>query len=369
MFVDARPDGEGPPPVCNLLTQSGCDAGQKCTWIRVSAGASDAEQLGQPGCAPQGAVALDGACMYGASGATTGFDNCMGGLICLASPAVEMASGSCRAMCSLTDATLPCAAGYSCGAYSKFFSNSSMDMPLAGVCDPTCNVLTQVRDSDQAPACGSTDPNAPNRGCYGFPSGTAAPTDFACTGAGDLGHREIVTPPIYTNSCLPGAIPMLYESTGSMSVVCIAPCAPLTINNTTNAESRDGAEPHSCPEMPLAVGVMNPARATGAGERCQHNWFWEDAATALSDASNNVGWCVDFTKYRWDDDMNAATPAVPWTLPETTTPYADIMNLQPTEDLFWGTAPYPMMLTGAPAKTPRAKDLGFRPLQTQRTVD
>jgi hypothetical protein len=281
-----------------------------------------------------------------------------------------MASGSCRSMCSLADATLPCATGFACGAYSKFFSNNSMDTPLAGVCDPTCNVLTQVRDSDGAEACGSTDPLMPNRGCYGFPSGTAAPTDFSCTGAGDLGHREVVTPPIYTNSCLPGAIPMLRESSGSMQVVCIAPCAPLTINNQQPAEARDGAEPHSCPQMPLAVGIMNPARATGAGERCQHLWFWEDAATVLSAASNGVGFCVDFTRYTWDDDQMPATPAVAWTLPETTTPYVDIMMPQPTEDIFWGTAPYPMMLNGS--KAPRvhtARDLGFRPLESQRSVD
>ena len=366
-FVDAAIDGAGPPLACNILTQTGCMAGEKCTWIRVSAGPSDAEQLGQVGCAPQGTVAVDGACSYGASGATTGFDNCVGGLICLASPATEMASGSCRSMCSLADATLPCAAGFACGAYSKFFSNNSMDTPLAGVCDPTCNVLTQVRDSDGEEACGSTDPLMPNRGCYGFPSGSAAPTDFSCTGAGDLGHREVVTPPIYTNSCLPGAIPMLRESSGSMQVVCIAPCAPLTINNTQPAEARDGAEPHSCPQMPLAVGVMNPARATGAGERCQHLWFWEDAATVLSAASNGVGFCVDFTRYEWDHDQMPATPAEAWTLPETTTPYTDIMNPLPTEDIFWGTAPWPMMLQGAP-RANSAANLGFRPLQTERSV-
>ena len=366
IFIDAAVDA---PVGCNLLTQTGCDVGEKCTWIRVSAGPSDAEQLGQPGCAPDGTVALDGACSYGTSGADTGFDNCIGGLICLASPAAEMASGTCRAMCSLADATLPCAAGFNCGAYSKFFSNNSMDTPLAGVCDESCDVLTQIRgDGDEA--CGSADPLMPNLGCYGFPSNDAAPTTFSCTGAGDLGHREVVPPPGFLNSCLPGAIPLLFEQSGSMQVVCIAPCAPLTINNTQPAEARDGAEPHSCPQMPLGVGVTDPPRATGAGERCQHMWFWEGSATPVTAVSNSVGFCVDFTRYDWDDDGMPATPRVPWTLPETLDPCANINDpttWQPTEDCFWGTTPLPMPVAPVHGGR-RASDLGFRPLEPQSSV-
>jgi hypothetical protein len=366
---------DGPPPICNLLTQSGCNVGEKCTWIRVSAGPSDAEQLGQVGCAPDGAAALDAACSYGASGATTGFDNCMGGLICLASPATEMASGTCKSMCSLADATLTCATGFACGAYSKFFSNTETDTPLAGVCEPTCNVLSQVRDSDGAPNCGA-DPmlTVPDRGCYGFPSQTAAPTTFSCTGAGDLGHREVVPPPPYLNSCLPGAIPLLRESSGAMQVVCIAPCQPETINSVTFAadpDVRDGAEPYSCPQMPVAIGIMNPARATGAGERCQHLWFWEGSVTPVTAPSNGVGFCVDFTRYTWDHDGMPATPPENWTLPETTMPCANINDAttwQPTEDCFWGTTPLPLTAAPLPQPPRRASDLGFQPLPTQRSA-
>jgi hypothetical protein len=368
IFIDAEDDAFVCNESCNVLTQTGCCADYKCSWVRVSTGDDDSQQLGQLACVPDGTVAVGEACSYGPSGASTGFDNCASGGICLASPAVEQASGSCSAICSLADAILPCATGFACGAYSKFFSNNPMDTPVAGVCDPTCDVLTQIR-SDGAEACGSSNPLMPNRGCYGFPSSNAAPTDFSCTGAGALGHRAIVTPPIYTNSCLPGAIPMLRESAASMARVCIAPCAPLTINNQQNPEALDGAEPHSCPQMPLAVGVMNPQRATGAGERCQFNWWWEDEETPIGPASNGVGWCVDFTKYEWDHDGNMGTPPVAWTLPETLTPYADIMNVQPTEDFFWGTAPYPTMLIGTkPARVHTARDLGFRPLESQRSL-
>src|SRR5262245_33556835 len=58
--VDAPPVG-GP---CNILTQSGCAAGQKCTWIRASV----SPPLGQVGCAPAGTVATNAACSYGPTG-------------------------------------------------------------------------------------------------------------------------------------------------------------------------------------------------------------------------------------------------------------------------------------------------------------
>jgi hypothetical protein len=237
--------------------------------------------------------------------------------------------------------------------------------PDAGPAVNTCNPLTQIRD-DGAPACGSANPAMPDLGCY--PAQGPDFTSFECAPAGTLGHRDVVTPPIYINACLPGAIPMLYESSGSMQVVCIAMCAPLRINNTEPDEARDGAEPHSCPEMPPGVGVVGPvARATGPFERCQHLWWWSSIDTAPHPLWNAYGVCVDFTKYTWDADQNPATPPVPWTLPETTDPYVDLMNPMPTEDLFWGTAPYPIPLTGAYApRAHTARDLGFRPLQRPR---
>jgi hypothetical protein len=350
-FCDAGWQPE--PERCDLFTQAGCAVGEKCTWIRVSTGANDQEQLGLLGCAPDGTVPLAGACMYGASGATTGYDNCVQGAICVAEPASEMAAGTCQAICSLDEVTLPCLTAHACVPRAKFFFNSPMERLLAGVCEPSCDPLTQRRDLDGAAMCGSADPSAPELGCYGFPSSDQTPTRFTCAPAGSGGHRTVVAPPVFTNSCAPGAVPLFVESTGSTQVVCIAYCAPLTTNVTMPLANRAGAPPYSCPE----VG------APGPGERCQHLWFWEDAATPRSAASNAYGFCIDFTRYTWDHDMNGATPPVSWTLPETTTPYVDPTNPQPTEDLFWGAAPYPATLTGAPRfRPPAARGLELRPL-------
>jgi hypothetical protein len=78
-----------PPPVvtCDVLAQTGCMTGQKCSWI------DDSATAGHIGCAPDGTVALGGACAHGAFGAT-GYDNCMKGTVCIA--------GHCDTICSNT---------------------------------------------------------------------------------------------------------------------------------------------------------------------------------------------------------------------------------------------------------------------------
>jgi hypothetical protein len=130
-----------------------------------------------------------------------------------------------------------------------------------------------------------------------------------------------------------------------MQVICVAMCQPLRVNNTQPEEARDGAEPYSCPEMPLGVGVVGPvARATGPNERCVHLWFFEGVDTPVTTASNGYGFCIDPTRYTWDHDQNPATPPAPWSLPETLNPFTgtDVINAESTDDVFWGYAPLPL---------------------------
>src|SRR5262245_38931909 len=58
---------------CNVLTQTGCNAGEKCTWIHDQ---TNPTPLGHIGCAPDGTAATGAACMYGADG-PMGYDNCL----------------------------------------------------------------------------------------------------------------------------------------------------------------------------------------------------------------------------------------------------------------------------------------------------
>src|ERR1051325_2581699 len=66
--------------LCDPVEQTGCDPGQKCTWVRDQA--SYSAYSGELACVPDGTVELDGNCTYGLSGGGSGYDNCKKGLIC-----------------------------------------------------------------------------------------------------------------------------------------------------------------------------------------------------------------------------------------------------------------------------------------------
>jgi hypothetical protein len=304
--IDAAMTGDSvTPAACNVTAQTGCATGEKCTWIRVAA--STTQQLGQLGCVPDGTAALDGACAYGASGTATGYDNCAKGLVCLASSTTEAAPGTCRTICdlaALAGAAGACPTNYGCGSYINLFANGS-DTAVAGVCDPTCDPLTQVRDSDSKAACGSTDPNNPNRGCYGYPSSDNTPTEFRCSGAGDLTLNPGAPIPVanaYLNACAPGFIPLFYASTTDHNnVVCTAFCAPgdTTSAAKTNANGKVGS------------GQTCNDHGSPAPFECRYLWSYEDTTTPLTKYSHNVGVCFDYSKFTWDNDNNTATPNVP----------------------------------------------------------
>ena len=57
---------------CNPLTQAGCGAGEKCTWI---VNALTPQYIGHVGCAPIGSASLGESCSYGPPGCD-GYDNC-----------------------------------------------------------------------------------------------------------------------------------------------------------------------------------------------------------------------------------------------------------------------------------------------------
>jgi len=91
-----RPDAEVPPDAewcpssqalsgCNPVSQTGCAAGEKCTWQY------HAEGYGQVACVPAGPIPLDGACDFVAPGPTGGYDDCAAGLFC--------GGGTCKSIC------------------------------------------------------------------------------------------------------------------------------------------------------------------------------------------------------------------------------------------------------------------------------
>src|SRR5262244_3631108 len=63
---------DSPPMQCNPLTQAGCAAGEKCTWLLD---ALMPQYVGHIGCVPDGTANVGEACIYGAPG-VTGYDGC-----------------------------------------------------------------------------------------------------------------------------------------------------------------------------------------------------------------------------------------------------------------------------------------------------
>src|SRR5213596_3001543 len=58
---------------CSPTDQTGCAAGQKCTWLIDAVVGSNV--VGHTGCAPDGSGEAGADCSYGAPG-ETGYDNC-----------------------------------------------------------------------------------------------------------------------------------------------------------------------------------------------------------------------------------------------------------------------------------------------------
>ena len=254
---------------CNLVTQEGCPSGKRCGWI------SDSASHGAPGCVPIGDVAALQTCGRGVPGVSTGYDDCQAGLVCV--------NSECRAACRAGT----CGPGFACQGYSGLDDGSGN----LGVCEPTCDPVTQTRSFDEAAACGSPNPATPTRGCYGVPGTASQPTQFTCAPAVNATktHRVAAadaTGTVFLNSCAPGYAPLLVRSSTDLTPVCIAFCAPHE-SYSGSTELIQGVPPHTCP----ARGATAPT------EECRYLWFLEDRAAPLSPYSNTVGFCLDPTFY------------------------------------------------------------------------
>lgn len=217
--VDGGGDGGGP-EICNPLTQTGCNSGEKCTWIDDQ---DDPTPIGHVGCAPEAATpkAEGEACTRPPAG-PMGYDDCAKGTVCL--------SGECKKICDLNAGSPMCDADHSCTRYADFFESGGV--AVAGVCDPSCDPLTQRLKVGDQEACGSTNPGEPNKGCYGFDDYSCAPVPSGALDLLDRAQPLAQNGNPYLNGCAPGFIPFFYESSTSMVTKCSGLCAALETDNT-----------------------------------------------------------------------------------------------------------------------------------------
>lgn len=280
---------------CDLVAQSGCGNGQRCTWVRDDLGGGGAE------CASAGTIPALGECVASESGEV---DDCVAGHACVA--------GLCHRLCSTVAG---CGANFACTTYADF-----VDDGTTGVCSPLCDPVSQTRLSDDAPACGSSNVSSPTIGCYGPFSGP-----FTCNrmadGAGALTHGTTpLGPPsggAFRNGCAPGylAVPT------ANGLRCRAFCTPAETTMGNDAQ-RQGVAPHTC----------SARGATAATEECRFAPFLLGNPTP---ATPGVGLCIDPTQHSYDHDANPQTGSVAWPSCSTLTS-SDGDGNQVSDHIDWG---------------------------------
>jgi hypothetical protein len=331
ILVDAPMAG-----MCSPTLQTGCAAGEKCTWI---IDAVEPSVIGHVGCAPAGVVAVGGACTRGMAG-PMGYDDCTGGNYCI--------DQVCKPLCGINGAAPNCATDFACVSYDKLFEIGTTS--IAGVCQPSCNPLTQERRVTNTPACGSTNPAAPNQGCFGT-------EEYLCAGVVDVPDILAKTdrqPPytdptdgsVFINSCAPGYQPFLRESSTVMTRVCTGLCAALESDTDKPLQDPSGLATSigdatalaklptkAAPEAGDAtceIGKKGSGDAADVKSRCVFLWpFLIDDAGMFVPSFNTLykdtlGLCMAVNKYTYDSDDMGTEPDGPIpgceTLPPRTVP-------------------------------------------------
>jgi hypothetical protein len=333
VLIDANTADAG--EICNILDQTGCMEGLKCAWLR------DSQTLGHIDCVPEGAVALDGACGYGAPG-PAGYSNCVHGTECV--------NSVCKSICDHNGGPPMCDTNHACSQYDGLFESASVT--IAGVCDPKCDPLTQeLSVGTTKAACGSVDPTKPDSGCYTFDV-----QSFTCAGVPDqVVEKRTATPPApvtdrqpaltpngfgsnpgYINGCEAGYVPFLRESTGSTVSVCVGLCAPAKtdVANTTKPAGDAAVLVKLANEAAPAAGngicaALKKGSTGVTTQNCTFIWpFNNDGMKFLPGPYNDtLGFCRDFSKYNYDPDQGGPLAMRNWpscqTLPSPKAPPAN----------------------------------------------
>ena len=300
--------------VCNPLTQTGCNTGEKCNWIY--------DQLmptvvGHIGCEPVGTMAIGAAC----GNRAVGPDTCVKGAECV--------SGECKQICDNQGGMPMCDADHACVQYQELFTDGTTT--VAGVCDPGCDPLTQdLKVGTMKTACGSMDPTMPTKGCYGY-------AEYSCSGAAPTVSTAVavtltdrVAPAgAYLNSCAPGYMGILISETGSMTGLCNGLCAALETDNTAAHTGNELGDATALAKLPTqaaaAIGNATCAptkKGSESNTTCRFLWIYnvDDAGMlAITDYTDKMGVCFARNHYKYDSNGDGALTATDLNTPACNT--------------------------------------------------
>ena len=117
--------------VCDPVAQTGCNPGEKCTFVRDVENQADSRTF----CRPDGSVQSGNVCT---SDPVTGLDDCVAGLFC--------GGGICAEICSMEPDS--CSSGYTCAGLPGL-----VDSPGVGYCEIICDPLSDLSGCSQGEAC------------------------------------------------------------------------------------------------------------------------------------------------------------------------------------------------------------------------
>ena len=325
-LIDAAVDAA---VACNPVMQTGCQAGEKCTWIVDIDGVMNMKDIGHIGCISNGSIAEGGACNDAT--AMGGPDACVAGQLCV--------SRKCKPICDpqlvAGSAQGACSSDFSCSVYSGVFESGGD--PTAGVCEPGCDPLTQRLKVGNLEACGSSNPVTPSATCVpsrGFLS-------FHCAPSGPPLYDKVdrvppLTEPIsgapYGNGCAPGFIPFYFsDASGSNTTWCTGLCAPLKTDmviaaqadhTTDNQGDKAVAAKLVADPMPVAGHATCAKMIKGAtdvqstrGEDCRFIWYplaqGDPTKPSTSQYNDTLGVCFAYEKF-----LDITVPMMTQKLPE-----------------------------------------------------
>jgi hypothetical protein len=229
--------------------------------------------------------------------------------------------------------------------------------PVAGVCEPQCDPLTQALVTGPA-TCGSVNPTAPSSTCVA----TGAFHAFHCAPSGSVvyGRTDRVSPLVdpstgepFGNGCAPGFMPFYVEGTpGSMEKLCSGMCAPVKMDRAiatspgtpahikpwgdTSAPGKLVADPAPVAGHSICTAGVKGSltEADGGIEDCRFLWFplasGDPAHPAPSPFNDTLGFCFAYSKF-----ADVVVPGMPDLQPEKSC--ADLA-VTPQPDDPWGTA-------------------------------
>ena len=320
-LIDAGVDSQF---ACNPVAQTGCKTGEKCTWFVDVDGSTTANPVGHIGCAPVGTAPLaDGAVCADAtapSATSMGYDNCIAGDLCI--------SRKCKPICDpqtvAGGAAGACKTDFACTTYAGVFDSAGP--AVAGVCEPTCDPLTQQLKvgTTKTDACGSADPTKPQAACVFGPD----PTAWVCAPSGSILYDKTDRKPPLTdpasmrpfpNGCAPGFIPFYFEDASTaMKTLCTGLCAPLKVDATIAAMAGHATDNQGDVTVPAKLTAETAPKAGNAvcvkgkkgaddilapkGEDCRFSWFplagGDPAKAAPTPYNNSLGFCFAYEKFQ-----------------------------------------------------------------------